>query len=62
MENINETVIFENIFNMTLNELASAIYNDIVGGALVPKSNLRFLSMEQLTDEVIETRNAVIKD
>ena len=55
-------VIFENIFNMTLNELASAIYNDIVGGALVPKSNLRFLSMEQLTDEVIETRNAVIKD
>ena len=55
-------VIFENIFNMTLNELSSAIYNDIVGGALVPKSNLRFLSMEQLTDEVIETRNAVIKD
>lgn len=62
MENINEMVIFENIFNMTLNELTSAIYNDIVGGALVPKSNLRFLSMEQLTDEVIETRNAVIKD
>ena len=55
-------VIFENIFNMTLNELSSAIYNDIVGGALVPKSNLRFLSMEQLTDEVIETRNAIIKD
>ena len=47
---------------MNVNQIASAIYNDIVGGALVPKSNLRFLSMEQLTDEVIETRNAVIKD
>lgn len=62
MASINEMVIFENIFNMTLNELASAIYNDIVGGALVPKSNLRFLSMEQLTDECIEARSAIIKD
>lgn len=62
MASINEMVIFENIFNMTLNELASAIYNDIVGGTLVPKSNLRFLSIEQLADEVLETRSAVIKD
>lgn len=47
---------------MTLNELSSAIYNDIVGGALVPSSGVQFVSLEQLEDECIETRNAVIKD
>ena len=39
---------------MTLNELSSAIYNDIVGGALVPSSGVQFVSLEQLEDECVD--------
>jgi len=46
---------------MLLTELASAIYNDVVGGlrgyAATPN-----MSLEQLEDEIIEERQAVIKE
>lgn len=47
---------------MTINEIASAIYNDLVGGSLIKESNIQFLSMDQLMDEVIEVRNSIIKE
>lgn len=47
---------------MNVNQIASAIINDLFSGNLVSLSNRAMVSIEQLTDEVIETRNAVIKD
>ena len=47
---------------MNVNQIASAIINDLFSGNLVSLSNRSMVSMEQITDEVIETRNAVIKD
>lgn len=47
---------------MNVNQIASAIINDLFSGNLVSLSNRSMVSIEQLTDEVIETRNAVIKD
>lgn len=47
---------------MNLNELASSIYNDIVGGAIIPKSNIQFLDLDQISDECIEVRDSVIKE
>ena len=47
---------------MNVNQIASAIINDLFSGNLVSLSNRAMVSMEQITDEVIETRNAVIKD
>lgn len=47
---------------MTINQLASSIYNDIWGGALIPSSDLSTLSIEQLEDEIIATREIVIRE
>ena len=47
---------------MNVNQIASAIINDLFSGNLVSLSNRSMVSIEQLTDEVLETRSAVIKD
>jgi hypothetical protein len=46
--------------SMIVNKLASAIYNDIQGGLQGYESTLN-MSIEQLEDEVVEERLAVIK-
>lgn len=46
---------------MELGKIASAIYNDVVSGLSGYNANPN-ISMEQLEDEVIETRQAVIKE
>lgn len=47
--------------NMTLDKIASAIYNDVKGGIAGMSANEN-LSLEQLQDEVIEERQAVMKE
>ena len=47
---------------MNVNQIASAIINDLFSGNLVSLSNRAMISQDQIEDEVIETRNAVIKD
>ena len=47
---------------MNINQIASAIINDLFSGNLVSLSNRSMISQDQIEDEVIETRNAVIKD
>lgn len=47
---------------MNVNQIASAIINDLFSGNLVSLSNRSMISQDQIEDEVIETRNAVIKD
>ena len=47
---------------MNVNQIASAIINDLFSGNLVSLSNRAMISQDQIADEVIETRNAVIKD
>lgn len=46
---------------MVLDKLTSAIYNDIVAGLSGVNANPN-ISMEQLADEVIETRESIIKE
>ena len=46
---------------MVLDNLTSAIYNDIVAGLVGINSNPN-ISMLQLQDEVIETREIIIKE
>jgi hypothetical protein len=45
---------------MTIKQLSSAIFNDIVGG-LAGYSETINISLEQLEDEVVETRLYLIK-
>ena len=47
---------------MNVNQIASAIINDLFSGNLVSLSNRSMISQDQIEDEVIETRNTVIKD
>ena len=47
---------------MNVNQIASAIINDLFSGNLVSLSNRAMISQDQIADEVIETRNTVIKD
>ena len=47
---------------MNVNQIASAIINDLFSGNLVSLSNRAMISQDQIADEVIETRNAIIKD
>lgn len=47
---------------MNVNQIASAIINDLFSGNLVSLSNRAMVSIEQLEDEVIEARSSVIKD
>ena len=47
---------------MNINQIASAIINDLFSGNLISLSNRSMISQDQIEDEVIETRNAVIKD
>lgn len=47
---------------MNINQIASAIINDLFSGNLVSLSNRAMISQDQIEDEVIETRNAIIKD
>ena len=54
--------IFFKFTIMNINQIASAIINDLFTGNLVSLSNRSMVSIEQLMDEVVETRNAVIKD
>lgn len=44
---------------MTVDELTSAIYNDIVAGLVGIHSNPT-ISLDQLADEVVDTRAAVV--
>lgn len=46
---------------MTINAISSAIYNDIMSG-LVNITSDPDISLEQLEDEVVEERQAVIKE
>ena len=46
---------------MEFSKLVSSIYNDIVGGLSGYNANPA-ISMEQLEDEVVEMRQAVVKD
>jgi len=46
---------------MELRKIASAVYNDVVSGLSGYNANPN-ISMEQLEDEVVETRQAVIKE
>lgn len=46
---------------MTVDQIASAIYNDVFSGLRGANSNI-LLSMEQLEDEVLEERQTVIKE
>ena len=48
-------------YNMTLDKLTSAILNDITSGLNTVNASPA-ISYEQLEDEVIETRHAVIKE
>ena len=48
------------LFNMIVNKLASAIYNDVQGGLQGYEATIN-MSIEQLEDEVVEERLAVIK-
>lgn len=47
---------------MNINQIASSIYNDIWGGNIAPSSDTSLISVEQLEDEVVDTRSAVIKE
>lgn len=47
---------------MKLNEIASAVYNNLVGGNLIPLSVRGFLSIEQLEDEIVAERETVLKE
>lgn len=47
---------------MTINEIASAVYNDLWGGNVIPPSSRSLISLEQLEDEAIELRQSVIKE
>lgn len=47
---------------MTINQISSAIINDLFSGNLVTQSNRAMISEDQIADEVVETRNAVIKE
>ena len=46
---------------MELSKIASAIYNDIMAGLSGMNANPT-ISLEQLEDEIIEERTAVIKE
>ena len=47
---------------MNVNQIASAIINDLFSGNLVSLSNRAMISQEQIEDECIETRCTIIKD
>lgn len=47
---------------MTINEIASAIINDLFGGNLIPLSNRSLISMEQIEDEVVAERSLIAKE
>ena len=47
---------------MNVNQITSAIINDLFSGNLVSLSNRSMISQDQIEDEVLETRSAVIKD
>ena len=47
---------------MNVNQIASAIINDLFSGNLVSLSNRAMISQEQIEDECIEARSAIIKD
>lgn len=49
------------LYRMTIDQIASAIYNDVFSGLRGANSNI-LLSMEQLEDEVLEERQTVIKE
>ena len=46
---------------MTLEQLKSAIYNDLVGGLRGISTNLN-ISLEQLEDDIIDERLAILKE
>lgn len=47
---------------MTINQLSSAIINEIFSGALIPLSNRALLSQEQLEDEIISERELILRE
>lgn len=47
---------------MNVNQIASAIINDLFSGNLVSLSNRAMVSQEQIEDECLEARCAIIKD
>ena len=47
---------------MTVEQIASAVFNDLVSGSLIKISDTSAISLEQLTDEVIDERAIVLKE
>lgn len=47
---------------MELNQIASAILNDLWGGNLIPLSNRSLISIEQIEDEIIAERALIAKE
>ena len=47
---------------MKIDEIASAVYNDLFGGSVIPPSNRSLISLEQLEDEAVELRKSVVKE
>lgn len=47
---------------MKLNEISSAIFNDLFGGSMRPVSNRSLLSLEQLEDEIIAERSLILRE
>lgn len=45
-----------------LQEISSAIVNDLFGGNLIPKSNRSLISLEQIDDEVIAERELILRE
>lgn len=52
-------MVLNEFTNMTINELTSAIYNDVTSGLVASNSNPT-ISLDQLADEVVDTRAAVV--
>ena len=47
---------------MTVNDISSAILNDLFSGNFIDTQDQSVLSIEQLEDEVLEERAAIIKE
>jgi len=47
---------------MTINQIASAVLNDLYAGNLIKTADTSYISIEQLEDEVADARAAVLKE
>lgn len=47
---------------MSIAEIASAIINDLFGGNLIVESNRSFISIEQISDEIVAEREMILRE